>query len=227
MHFPSLTFAFADALLYAVQVSIVVPLVVVWWWHHFTVPVRLLSVYVYMVLLALMATRVFLVEGGSGSIAFLTGFNCAKLVLLGPVYYQVLRRPKARQLIMPLIVVSLAGILVVIYYSLPLALSTSRVVQCTLLSGLALLYLDQFSNRAIVPFTTRDVMCLVSIGQLLFSAITITAFSFEYGSHIAMQLNFKQLFIALGSLAFNIFLTLAFLRDHQPAPIMVARRAQV
>ena len=180
-----------------------------------------------MVLLALMATRGFLVEGGSGSIAFLTGFNCAKLVLLGAVYYQVLRRPEVRHLIMPLIMVLLAVILVVICYSLPLALLTNRVAQCTLLSGLALLYLDQFSNRAIVPFITHGALCLVSIGQLLFSAITITTFSFEYGSHNDIQFNFKQLFNSLGNLVFNIFLTLAFLRAHQPAPIMVVRRAQV
>ena len=226
MPFPSLTFAFADALLYTTQVSLLAPLAVVWWrWPQFTGPVRRLSLYVYLALLSVVTTRFFLIGPGTGNSAFLIGFNCARLILLGTVYYQVLKETKIRQLIAPLIVASLIGTLVVAYYNLPLALSVSRAAQCTLLSGFALLYLDQLSTQSIVPLPTQDALSLVSIGQLLFSALTITAFSFQYVAYAGISMNYRHLFIALGNLAFNVFLTLAFLRATRPTSVIVSPQA--
>ena len=53
--------------------------------------------------------------------------------------------------------------------------------------------------------------------QQLFSALTVTAFSLVYLDQSAGAGEFKYLFLSLGGLVFNWFLTLAFLRATRPA----------
>lgn len=207
-----------DWLLNAMQASILLPMAVVWWRrHHFPAPVRRLSWYVYLSLFSVVGARFFYIGNPPSNWAYLIAFNCGKLALLGAVYYQVLVRPNVRQLVLALTAAALLGMVPIIYYDANLAVTMSRVAQCTLLTGFALLYLEQYLDRPTAGTATHDPLCLVSIGQLLFSALTVTAFILVYFDQSAGTGEIKFLFLSLGGLVFNWFLTLAFLRATRPA----------
>ena len=208
-----------DWLLTAMQASIVLPMVVVWWrWKHFSAPVRRLSWYVYLSLFSAVGARFFHIGNPPSNFAYLIAFNCGKLALVGAVYYQVLARPGVRQLVLALTGVGLLAVLLILYFDANLAVTVSRIAQGTLLAGFALLYLEQYSAQPAAGAATRDPLCLLSIGQLLFSALTVTAFSLAYLDQSAEAGEFKYLFLSLGGLVFNWFLTLAFLRATRPVP---------
>lgn len=144
-------------------------------------------------------------------------YNCGKLALLGAVYYQVLTRPSVQQLVLALTATALLGMLPIICYDAKLAVTVSWVAQRTLLAGFALLYLEQHSAQPAAGAATHDTLCQLGIGQLLFSALTVTTFSLMYLDQLAGTSEFKYLFLSLSGLVFNWFLKLAFLRATRPA----------
>ena len=165
----------------------------------------------------MVGARFFYIGNPPSNWAYLIAFNCGKLALLGTVYYQVLARPSVRQLVLALTATALLGMLPIIYYDANLAVTVSRVAQRTLLAGFALLYLAQHSAQPAAGAATHAPLCLLGIGQLLFSALTVTAFSLMYLDQLAGTGEFKYLFLSLGGLVFNWFLKLAFLRATRPA----------
>jgi hypothetical protein len=115
--------------------------------------VRLLSGYRYLALFSSVAARFFHLAKAR-NLEYLIGSDCGKLALLAAVCYQVL----ARQLMLCLTVVALLGMLpVILTHELHLVATLSRVLQCTVLTGVGLLYLDQFSSSIpLFPASWRD-----------------------------------------------------------------------
>ena len=215
-----------DWLMYFMQASIFVPMAVVWRrQRHFPPPVKLLSWYVYLSVVSVAASRLYptYLPNNYGGII---GFNLGKMLLLGAVYYQVLPPGRMRQVVPWLTGACLAGVvlvLVISYDDLRMAVSVSRVTQCALLAALALAYLEHALNQEIRRPFFRDPLWLLSVGQLFYSAGTITAFSFDYLSNTRYDVSVKSIFVPFSSLIFNYFLTLAFLRAaRSPAPVLEA-----
>ena len=209
------------------QGSTLVPMVVVWLRRrHFSAPVRLLSWYVYLSLLASAAGHLYpayLPNNYWGII----GFNTAKIALFGALYYSVLKTGPLRRLVRTTTVIALAGCAIACLYDIRLGMTVSRVVQCAVLAAFAVAYLEQTMSRSMGPLCTHDPLWLTSVGQLLYSAGTVTAFSFDiltvgYTNQVVVQ----YLFIVGAGVLFNAFLTLAFLRARRVAPSGVAPLTQ-
>lgn len=219
-----------DWLMYFMQASIFVPMTVVWWHQrHFPPPVKLLSWYVYLSVVCVAASRLYptYLPNNYGGII---GFNLGKMLLLGAVYYQVLPPGRMRQVVPWLTGACLAGValVLVIGHDLKLAMSVSRVTQCALLAALALAYLEHALSRETRQPFFRDPLWLLSVGQLFYSAGTITAFSFDYFSRTNYDVSVKFIFVVFSGLIFNCFLTLAFLRASSGlAPVPEAEEAPV
>jgi hypothetical protein len=193
------------------QASILVPMVVVWWRRKaFPPPVRLLSWYVYLsaasVLLSLVH-KMFMANNHP----ILIGFNIGKVLLLGMVYYQVMQGPVRRRVVAGLTAASVAGLLVLATVDAFFCIAVSRVVQCAVLAAFAMTYLDQVSTQQVRVKLWRDPLVLLSIGQLLYSAGTVSAASYDYWSRTRAEQLPKYIFFAISGLAFNYFLTTAFL----------------
>lgn len=208
------------------QASILVPMVVVWRRkRHFTPAVKLLSWYVYLSAVAALGPRLLYPAVFATNYGFICGFNIGKILLFGAVYYKVLQQARIRQLVLVVAILS-AVVLVGLYpYNTLLTITLSRVVQCTILAGCALLYMEQLLSQRTAGHNMHDPLWLLSVGQLLYSAGTVTAFSLEYLSVTIYDQTWKYCFVALSGLAFNYFLTLAFLRaqpDGLSAPDMEA-----
>ena len=200
------------------QASIVVPMAVVWGRRrHFARPVKLLSWYVYLSLGAVVASRLLYPGLLPNNYGFLIGFNLGKIGLFAGVYRQVLT-PGRRRLVGVATGLALVGAAGAIAYDLDLAVTVCRVAQCAVLAGFALVYLDQTLGRpAGGPPPAHDPLWLLSVGQLLYSAGTVTAFSLDALSKTAYDQAPKNLFIAASGLVFNCFLTLAYLRARPDA----------
>ena len=193
------------------QASIVVPMVVVWARRRFfSAPVRLLSWYVYLSLFSVVGARFFLIGTPPNNHWYLIAFNCGKIALFAAVYYQVLRQPNARRLVFSVTAATLPLLLLASLYDTQLGISVSRVAHCALLAGFALLYFDQFASRTTTLPLSKDSLWLVSMGQILYSAVTVSFFS--YGYFATGQSVWLYIFMDVGGLIFNYFLTLAFLR---------------
>ncbi len=208
-------------LMYIMQASILVPMVVVWFrWRHFSAPVRLLSWYVYLSLIG-SALGNLLTKVMSNNYPGTIFFNTGKIVLFGAVYHQLLSLPRWRRLVLISTGATLVGI--VCFWStelsgLYLMSAISRVAQCALLAGFAIIYLEQTLNRSVPIQGSADPFWLLSVGQLVYSAATVTAFSLDYLSLTETDQIYKYILIALAGLVFNFFLTLAFIRAHRYAP---------
>ena len=100
-----------------------------------------------------------------------------------------------------------------------LAVDTARVAQCTLLAGFALLYLEQTLTQTSVSRSFRDPLWLLSVGQLVYSAGTVTAFSLGMMHTSGLISAVIYVCISVSGLAFNYFLTLAFLRAQTGQPV--------
>ena len=195
------------------QASILVPMVVVWARRrYFPGPVRLLSWYVYLSLFSVIGARFFHIGNPPSNMQYLIGFNVGKIALFGAVYYQVLTQRSTRRLVAGITGAVLAGMLITVLYDMRLAVSVSRVAHCTVLAAFALLYFDQYSERARGISPMKDPLWLVSMGQLLYSAVTISFFSYDFITEDTNESVWRYLFMDVGGLAFNFFLTLAFLR---------------
>jgi hypothetical protein len=108
--------------------------------------------------------------------------------------------------------VSLVAIALVSSLNTVFIVSFSRVVQCAVLAGMAMAYLEQRMSEAPAQPATQDPIWLLSLGQLVYSAGTVTAFSLDQLSVTIYDQSWKYIVVALIGMVFNYFLTLAFLR---------------
>lgn len=197
----------------AMQASIVVPMAVVWWRRrHFSPAVKLLSWYVYLSAAGAAGARWLYPVVFATNYGFSIGFNLGKIILFGTLYHQILTIPKVRWAVLVLSFAAVVGICSAVSYDFYLAVSIGRVVQCALLAGFALVYLEQTLHRPTICPATRDPLWLLSVGQLLYSAGTVTAFSLEFLPTTNFIYYVKFSFVSVSGLVFNYFLTLAFLR---------------
>ncbi len=203
-------------LVYVMQASTVVPMTVVWWRRkHFSPPIKLLSWYVYLSLASSAGAYLLYPAYLPTNYCFIVGFNLGKTVLFGAVYYQVLTLASTRRMVLWLTLAGIAMVVGVIGFSFSISLvaaSVSRVTQCALLAGFALLYLEQTLNGPATRRPTHDPLWLLSVGQLLYSAGTVTAFSTDLMPASEFNFYVKFSFVSVSGLVFNYFLTLAFLR---------------
>lgn len=204
------------------QLSILVPMVVVWQRRtHFSPPVMLLSWYVYI--------SVFFVVSAKLSAAylhnnlyFLIGFNVTKMLLFAAVYRLVLTSTRMRRVLAVATVVALGTVAGTFAFGAAAALAVGRVAQCALLAGYALAYLEQLLSRADSRTLGQDPLGLLSLGQLIYSATTVSVCSIDIVAqdHWPVIHLFSDVFLASAGLAFNYFLTLAFLRATPEVPAL-------
>lgn len=197
--------------IYVMQVSIVVPLLVAWRrWPQLPAEVRLLSVYCVLSAICSLGGQTWN-HWLANNYGFIVGFNIGKTVLLALVYYRVLTNRLLRRLVPATTVAMLLLVAAIGSYNMDRAVDISRILQCALLSGYALVYLEQELHQPRIP-AAHNPIWLLSVGQLMYSAITISAFSLDYLSRTAEDQTYKYIFIALGGIVFNVFLTLAVAR---------------
>lgn len=211
-----------DILLYTMQLSIVVPMIVVWRrQRQFPPAIKLLSWYVYLSAFCSIAAKLGAMYLHNNQ-AFLIGFNMGKLLLFAMVYGQVM--PDRQRLLQWITIAAGAIAVLTMGYEMVLAVDVARVLQCALLAGFAILYIDfqLADNRFKSGF--QNPMWLLSVGQLIYSAGTVTSFAFDYVFHsinkTVYYIDLLMAFVSVSGLVFNAFLTLAFLRarcqEHQP-----------
>lgn len=208
------------SMLTVMQLSILVPMLVVWVRRReFPPAVKVLSWYVYLSAFCVLGLRFFAPNDNS---LYLICFNVGKIALFATVYYKMVASARMRQLVL---ITTLAALAVCIgltgsglfTHSFDLAVVVSRVTQSAVLAAFALVYFEQMlSHSNKVPYA-RDPIWLLSVGQLLYSAGTVTAFSLDYLSRTKYEQAPKWIFISIIGIIFNVFLTLAFWRA-KPLP---------
>ena len=208
------------------QLSILAPMLVVWLRRQeFPPAVKVLSWYVYLSALCTVSIWLISTKMHDNSLA-LIGFNVGKIALFGVVYSLVMDSMRVRRLVQGTTLVAvaicvgltLAGLFA---HSFDIAVVMSRVVQSAVLAAFALGYLEQCLSRVNTVPVSRDPIWLLSVGQLLYSAGTVTAFSLDYLSKTGYEQAPKWVVISVIMISFNGFLTLAFLRA-KPAPALAA-----
>lgn len=215
---------FTMGLMTFMQLSTLVPMLVVWWRRrHFPAAIKLLSWYVYLSA-AMSAVGHLYPVYMSSNYGSIIGFNIGKIILLVAVYQRVLLNRRLSRFLVVSSVVATAASLALAGYDGSLAVSVVRVLQCALLAGCALAYLSQILTYPTGVPATRDPLWLLSVGQLVYSAGTVTAFSLDYLSMTKHDQISKYIFIAVAGLVFNIFLTMTFLRS-RVAPDTAAEAA--
>lgn len=200
-------------LMYLNQASIIVPMAVVWWRRkHFAPAVKLLSNYVYLSAFCSFGINFLYPAVFATNYWFLAGFNLGKTLLLGAVYYSVMKSAPLRRVVLNTSLVAMLCVLSVFFYNTYAGVTCARLTQCAVLAGFAMLYLEQSLNRPAPRRNGHNPIWLLSVGQLLYSAGTVTAFSFDYFSVTIYDQSSKALIAATLGLVFNGFLTLAFRR---------------
>ena len=208
-----MAFRLMSWLMNAMQLSILLPMAIVWGRRrHYAAPMRSLSWYVYLSAFASLGAEFSAPYFLPNNFAFTFGFNLGKVALFGWVYSQVLTSPRLRQLIVSAVILALLGMFGTFVYEPLLGMAVARVTQCALLAAFAILYLDQYFNQKAPRTASQDPFWLLSVGQLIYSAGTVTAFSLDYLTKTLYQQTSKYLFVAVAGLVFNYFLTMAFLR---------------
>ncbi|MDO7854278.1 hypothetical protein [Hymenobacter convexus] len=223
--------AFTDYLLNLNQASVLVPMVVVWRRRrHFSPAVKLLSWYVYLSAFCSLGINFSSPAIFATNHSFVVGFNLGKILLFGAVYQQILHSAGARRLVKMVTLGAVVCIAAMLAYGTTLAVPGSRIIQCAVLAGFAMLYLEQMLNDSPKTRIMQDPFWLLGLGQLLYSAGTVTSFSLDYLSKNVYDQNWKYVIIALIGMGFNYFLTLTFLRARPhdasvPAPLPVEQAA--
>jgi hypothetical protein len=206
------------------QFSILVPMVVVWRRRkHFSRPVEMLSWYVYISAFFALGARLSAIYLHN-NLFFLIGFNVTKMLLLAAVYQLVITGPRARRVLAVATLVAFGIVVASLTLDTARTVTVSRVVQCALLAGFALAYLEQGLNCSAKYKFSQDPIWLLSVGQLIYSAATVSAFSIDFVT-LFQQSVFNEISIlsfSLASLVFNYFLTLAFLRATPGMPVLDA-----
>jgi len=142
-------------------------------------------------------------------------YTLLKTVLFGRLYYLALRRRWHRQLILWLTVGFVLFALLDATYleGLDHYNSYGRAVQSLLLIGFAMLYFEQMLRELRVSRLEQDPLFLASVGLIIYSAGTGMLFvltnSFTEDLSV-LTLAFDTVFLL--NIAFNVLLTLAFLR---------------
>jgi hypothetical protein len=215
----SLLVTIANVLSWFMQLSILVPMVVVWRRQaQFPPAVRLLSWYVYLSLLSVIAARSAEFMHQS-NLLILTAFNFSKILLFLGVYYMVLQQQVVRQTLAVLTALGLlAGVAIFGWLDTSFLLTFSRTLQCALLAAFALAYLEQLAREPPAGQLRNNPFFLVSVGQLFYSAGTIIFFSFGLAKLTYAQNKIYFGIVAIVGLFFNALLTLAFLRAKPEAP---------
>lgn len=207
----SITPATMMVFIYVMQVSIVVPMLVAWRrWPQLPAAVRLLGAYCVLSAVCSVGGQTW-ARWLPNNYGFVVGFNVGKTVLLGLMYYRTLTNRLVRRLVPATTLAMLLLVAAVGIYSMDRAVDISRILQCALLAGFALAYLEQELHQPRLP-VARNPIWLLSVGQLLYAAITVSAFSLDYLSRTVEDQTYKYIFVALGGIVFNLFLTLAFAR---------------
>ena len=197
------------------QASILVPMLVVWLRKRtFPPAVKVLSWYVYLSALCTLSNRFIIMDDNS---LVIISFNTGKIALFGAVYFLILESVRMRRFVLG---TTLAAVAVCVgltltglfNHSTDLAVVVSRVMQSAVLAAFALVYLEQMLGHSNTISLSRDPIWLLSVGQLLYSAGTVTAFSLDYLSKTQYDQAPKWIFISVIGIIFNVFLTLAFLR---------------
>lgn len=223
MHFEHLD-AFMMSLTTFMQLSIVVPMVVVWWRRrHFSPSVKVLSLYVYLSAFFALGARLSAIYLHN-NLLFLIGFNVGKVLLLAAVYRLVLTGPRMRRVLAVATLAALGIVAASFAFDTAKAVTVSRVVQCAVLAGFALAYLEQRLNRTDAQTFSHDPIWLMSVAQLVYSATTVSAFSIEIFtlSRPSIFSNISGFSFITASLFFNYLLTLAFLRATPDVTVPVA-----
>ena len=206
------------------QFSILVPMVVVWWrQQHFSPAVKMLSWYVYLSAFFALSARLSAIYLHN-NLFFLIGFNVTKVLLFAAVYRLVLTGPRIRRVLAIATLVALGIVAASFALDTARTVTVSRVVQCAMLAGFALAYLEQGLNRGGTYKFTHDPIWLLSVGQLIYSATTVSAFSVEFVTLFNGDIfnNISSLSFSIAGLVFNYFLTLAFLRATPNVPASAA-----
>lgn len=151
-------------------------------------------------------------------------FYLLKMSLMATAYYQGLNRRMARYsvagLSIALLISTLLGLLPPDANHQQWAASYARLGQCAVLASFALTYLEQLLSTTTISDLSRDPLFLLSVGQLLYSALTVGYFSLlnqpttEFTSEIGGGL------LTIARLIFLVFLVLAVYygsRPRQPA----------
>ncbi|MDO7849546.1 hypothetical protein Q5H92_24500 [Hymenobacter sp. M29] len=204
---------FTDRLVNLNQASVIVPMMVVWWRRrHFSPAVKLLSWYVYLSAFCSLGINFLYPAVFATNYGFLIGFNVGKTLLFGAVYYQVLHSAGARRTVQMALLGTVVCVAAMFAHSALLGVSGGRIMQCLVLAGFAMLYMEQTLNSPPKKHIMQDPFWLLGLGQLLYSAGTVTAFSLDYLSKTVYDQNWKYPVVALFGMGFNYFLTLTFLR---------------
>jgi hypothetical protein len=200
------------------QVSIAVPMAVVWRrQRHFSPAIKLLSTYVYLSACSALAIQFLYPLYFATNMWMVALFNLCKIVLFRAVYNQVLVSARARRVLGIVTLITLVSIVGIYWFDARLGATYGRIMQCAVLAAFALAYLEQSLNRLPTQRPVHDPLWLLSVGQLIYSAGTVTAFSQDYLFTTFYDYHLKYLVVATIGLVFNSFLTLAFLRARQPA----------
>lgn len=209
------------------QLSILAPMLVVWLRRQeFPPVVKILSWYVYLSALCTVSIWLMMANMYDNSLGIIS-FNIGKIALFGVVYSLVVESVRMRRLVRGTTLVAvlicvgptLAGLFAHSFFDV--AVVMSRVVQSAVLAAFALGYLEQMLGRASIMPLSRDPIWLLSVGQLLYSAGTVTAFSLDYLSKTQYDQAPKYIMVAVIGIIFNGFLTLAFLRA-KPLPAVAS-----
>jgi uncharacterized membrane protein YeaQ/YmgE (transglycosylase-associated protein family) len=201
------------------QLSILVPMVVTWQrGRQFSPPIRLLSWYVYLSALSVVAAR-WAEWTHHSNLLYLMAFNAGKILLFTAVYFQVLQLRWLRWLFVGLAAAGLLGGLYVgLRQEMGFLMTYFRTLQCALLAALALAYLEQLSREPPVGRLRQNPMLLLSVGQLVYSAGTVMFFSLDFTKASMAQNKIYFGVVAISGLIFNYLLTLAFLRARPDGP---------
>ncbi|MDO7874283.1 hypothetical protein Q5H93_06025 [Hymenobacter sp. ASUV-10] len=209
----------SEALSLLMQVSIIVPMVVSWRrWSQLSPLMRLLSSYVYLSALSVVAAR-WAEWTHHSNLLYLMAFNAGKIILFTAVYFQVLQLRWLRWLFVGLATVGLlAGVYVGLRQEMGLMMTYFRTLQCGLLAALALAYLEQLSREPPRERLRSNPMFLLSVGQLIYSAGTVVFFSLDFTRASVAQNKIYFGVVAISGLIFNTLLTMAFLRARPDGP---------
>lgn len=211
-------------LLSTMQLSIIIPMAVVWVrGRQFSRPVRGLSRYVYHSAAMALGGQFYKLLGFMpNNYGFIFGFQFGKFALFGWVYYQVLTSARLQRVMLVMTLFTLCDITgVFLLDNRIMALTVSRVAQCAVLAALAIFYLDQFLNKTTTQPVGQDPIWLLSVGQLIYSAATATAFSLDYLEiSLTNHRIIYYLVVSVAGLVFSYFLTLAFLWAKPEAAVL-------
>jgi hypothetical protein len=205
----------SEVLEWVSQLSVLVPLAIAWRRRAlFTPAVRVLYWYVYLSLFTSLALQI-------GRYLFHLNtpvqhlYTLLKTLLFGRMYYLAFRRSWHRQLVRVL-TLGFAGFAVLDAFYLEGLThfnSYGRAVQSLLLIGFAMLYFEQMLRELRVSRLEQDPLFLVSVGLVIYSAGT--GMLFVLINNFTESLSVLTLafdIVSLLNIAFNVLLSLAFLR---------------